>query len=281
MRRLAIAIVMMASASAAQAADMPDFSDLPILRGGIREGLSTRTVQWGGFYVGGQAAYGVATSNFNGATGDLTAQQLALTTIENEYHISNWPVIGGQVSNHSTAFGGFAGYNSQWDDVVLGIDVSYMRGNFNASASGTMARSFTTSDDFSNNVRVTSAASIHITDVGTVRARAAYVVGNFLPYMFGGVAFGRADISRTNTVNSSGTYVGTNPALIGTTYGPNTSTISDNQNAHMLLGYTAGLGTEMMLFGNVFARGEWEYIRFTGRIDTSINTVRGGLGYKF
>ncbi len=36
-----------------------------------------------------------------------------------------------------------------------------------------------------------------------------------------------------------------------------------------------------MLYGGLFARAEWEYVRFTGPIDTNINTVRGGLGYKF
>jgi opacity protein-like surface antigen len=28
-------------------------------------------------------------------------------------------------------------------------------------------------------------------------------------------------------------------------------------------------------------RAEWEYARFSGAVDTSINTVRAGLGYKF
>jgi outer membrane immunogenic protein len=28
-------------------------------------------------------------------------------------------------------------------------------------------------------------------------------------------------------------------------------------------------------------RAEWEYLRFTSSIDTNINTVRAGLGYKF
>jgi opacity protein-like surface antigen len=28
-------------------------------------------------------------------------------------------------------------------------------------------------------------------------------------------------------------------------------------------------------------RAEWEYVRFTSNVDTSINTVRAGLGYKF
>jgi len=28
-------------------------------------------------------------------------------------------------------------------------------------------------------------------------------------------------------------------------------------------------------------RAEWEYIRFAAQVDTNINTVRAGLGYKF
>jgi opacity protein-like surface antigen len=31
----------------------------------------------------------------------------------------------------------------------------------------------------------------------------------------------------------------------------------------------------------LFLRAEWEYARFTGVVDTSINTVRAGVGYKF
>ena len=50
----------------------------------------------------------------------------------------------------------------------------------------------------------------------------------------------------------------------------------------MLYGYTAGLGTEAMLLGNLFLRAEWEYIRFVNAgADVNINTVRAGLGYKF
>jgi outer membrane immunogenic protein len=31
----------------------------------------------------------------------------------------------------------------------------------------------------------------------------------------------------------------------------------------------------------LFARAEYEYVRFTTNVDTSINTARVGLGYKF
>ena len=43
----------------------------------------------------------------------------------------------------------------------------------------------------------------------------------------------------------------------------------------------ARAGARAGLWGGLFARAEYEYVRFTGAVDTSINTVRGGLGYKF
>jgi len=44
---------------------------------------------------------------------------------------------------------------------------------------------------------------------------------------------------------------------------------------------TAGLGVDVNLVGGLFMRAEWEYVRFTSQVDTNINTVRAGLGYKF
>ena len=31
----------------------------------------------------------------------------------------------------------------------------------------------------------------------------------------------------------------------------------------------------------LFMRAEWEYLRFTAKVDTTVNTARLGLGYKF
>lgn len=275
MRRIVLAVALAAVAQGAQAADFPD---LPILRGSLREGLGARYVRWDGFYVGGQAAYGSADYNFNGATKDIAAQQLALTTVEQVLGVSTWPVIGGKVSHQDAAFGGFAGYNLQWSDTVLGVDVSYMHGKFGAQASGTMSRQITVSD-VNYGATATSAASINFTDVLTVRGRAGYAIGSFLPYVFGGVALGLADSNRSSVINSTGTYVGTGTPTI-TDYNV-TYTAADDRHGRLMVGYTFGVGAEAMLFGNFFARGEWEYVRFTGPIDTNINTVRGGIGYRF
>ncbi len=50
-----------------------------------------------------------------------------------------------------------------------------------------------------------------------------------------------------------------------------------------MVGWTAGLGMEYMLWGNLFLRGEWEYIKFVAIQSTAVteNSVRAGIGYKF
>jgi opacity protein-like surface antigen len=112
--------------------------------------------------------------------------------------------------------------------------------------------------------------------MATFRARAAYAWGCFLPYMFGGFALGKADIARSVTVYD---------AVSSTINGPFTplATLSatDAVHNHLIYGYTAGLGVDVNLVGGLFMRAEWEYIRFTSQVETNINTVRAGLGYKF
>ena len=66
MRRLLLAAVMCGAMTAANAAD------LPFLRGGFTDGLSSSSVNWQGFYVGGQAGYGSSDENFTGSNSPLT-----------------------------------------------------------------------------------------------------------------------------------------------------------------------------------------------------------------
>src|SRR4051794_20258209 len=59
MRRHLLIAVMFGAISGAQAADMPDS-----LRGSIPPSLSTSSVNWQGYYIGGQGGYGSADENF-------------------------------------------------------------------------------------------------------------------------------------------------------------------------------------------------------------------------
>ena len=266
MRRLLLAVVMFGTAAGAQAADMPDF-----LRGSLPAG----PVNWQGFYVGGQGAVGESDMNFTASTQSIAAKLLADTAIQDSGQVSSWPV-GGKVSVRGTGFGGFVGYNSQWDSVVVGLEFSYLHGNFGGSQTDSMGRSFTDSLGYLDNITYQSTSSIAISDMGTFRARAGYAIGSFLPYMFGGVALGQADIVRTVSIAGSQTSTTLIPHDI-----PVDLSGTAGQFSHLIYGYSGGVGVDMMLMSCLFLRAEWEYIRFTSAVDTDVNTFRVGLGYKF
>lgn len=274
MRRFLLAAVMMGAASCAQAADMPD---LPILRGSYIDGLTTSRVNWQGFYVGGQGGYGSSDEKFAGSNASMLATLLDHNVIQ-QMQVSQWNLgLAGQ-SARSSAYGAFAGYNWQWDDVVVGLEASYVHGSFGGASRATkeLVSGLALSDTFFHDVAVDSSASISISDMATFRARAAYAWGCFLPYMFGGFALGKADIARSVTIHD---------AVSATINGPFTPlatlNATDAVHNHLIYGYTAGLGFDVNLVGGLFMRAEWEYVRFTSQVDTNINTVRAGLGYKF
>jgi opacity protein-like surface antigen len=115
---------------------------------------------------------------------------------------------------------------------------------------------------------------VSISDMATLRARAGYAWGVFLPYAFGGVALGHADVVRTARVfgDQFSPTLGDFPFDVSAT---------DAQNNRMVVGYSGGLGVDVMLISCLFLRAEWEYVRFATVIDTNVNTFRAGLGYKF
>ena len=277
MRRFLLAAVMCGGASAANAAD------LPILRGGFTDGLTTSGVNWEGFYVGGQAGYGSSDENFKGSTSNMIAALIAHNVIQ-EMGVAQWTQGLGKQSSRTSAFGAFGGYNSQWDDIVLGLEASYLHGSFGGIASATEGplTGGPLTDTFYHQVTATSASAISISDMATFRGRAGYAYGSFLPYVFGGFALGNADITQSATIvdHYGATFALANASCsaVTTCYSLNATNAQHN---HLIYGYTGGLGIDINLVGGLFMRAEWEYVRFTTTVDTSINTVRAGLGYKF
>jgi outer membrane immunogenic protein len=275
---LMAAAMMLGAAQGAQAADMPD---LPVLRGSFPEGLSASQTNWQGFYIGAQAGYGTSDEKFTGSNSAMTAGLLANTLIESEMGVSQWPLSFTKQSQHGSGFGGFAGYNSQWDDVVIGVEMSYLHAKFGGASTGSMARYSLLSDGNYHSVTSSASSSIDISDMATFRARAGYAFGSFLPYMFGGFALGQADTVRSVSIRDTVTAgpASTTPANL---LGPRTPLSQvQGQYSRLIYGYSAGLGVDINIVGGLFLRGEWEYLRFTSAVDTSINTVRAGIGYKF
>ena len=274
MRLILLAAVMCGVAAGAQAADL---SDLPILRGAVSDGMMTSRVNWQGFYVGGQGGYGSSDENFSGSNSTMIAALLDHNVIQ-QMDVANWNLGLGKASARSSAYGGFVGYNWQWTDVVVGFEASYLHGKFGGSsqASKELVSGNVLTDGFFHDVAVNSSAAISVSDMATLRARAAYAWGCFLPYAFAGVALGNADLSRTVVITDA-----VSPTINGQFQSLGALTATNIQHNHLVYGYSGGLGMDINLVGGLFARAEWEYVRFTSQIDTSINTVRVGLGYKF
>jgi outer membrane immunogenic protein len=260
MRRLLIAaFIVVAAQGAVLAADAPD---LPILRGSVYEAPKTYRTNWQGAYVGGQVGYGGSSMDFA------------------RYTVTGWPQLS-DVTQTATSFGGFAGYNAQFEDVIVGIEGNYSRGTFSGSIfNETTTTTFNVGPipGMDRVMTLRSDGAMTIKDFGSLRVRGGYATGNFLPYAFVGIGLGRADTLRSNTI--TGTYVGTTAAN-GVSGLPRVTTLAFDTNSQFIHGLSAGFGLDWMIFGGLFARAEYEYLQFTSSVPTSIHTVRGGVGYKF
>ena len=285
MRKLMVLVAVFGTSQGAQAADMPDFN---FLRGGITE-APARRVNWAGPYVGGQATYGSGDMDFSQATQDPIAKMLDHTSFETnrnttgsadlDTRISRWRFLD-KTSVQNSGVGGFVGYNFQYDDTIFGVELNYTHGKFAGRSRGGKSQfDMDSVPNYITRVTTDADASMQVTDYGSLRVKGGYAMGGFLPYGFAGLALGQADIARRVDIAISYT-----PATIPTTSPPlpgYSNSNRDTMNAHFIYGYSAGLGFDYMVFGNLFLRGEWEYLRFTSPVDTTINTVRAGVGYKF
>src|SRR5580704_4301239 len=180
---LPILLLILGMASPALAADY----DLPILRGSSKPPAPVLSVgpatftRWSGFYFGGDVSLGSATSDFSTTTRPLVQNSLQFTTVESSDHPSAFEVLG-RGSSVAAGGGAFLGYNTQWQDLVLGVETTYTHTNLNTTAPSTpVARVY---PGLNTQVGVAATGFLNLTDFGTLRGRAGYVLGNFLPYGF-------------------------------------------------------------------------------------------------
>jgi outer membrane immunogenic protein len=258
----------------ATAADLPDM----FLRGSNTVITAPGGTNWEGFYAGGHVGRAWTGTDFANSTQSLIAFMLRNTTIENENAVSRWTTLGKSDIN-GTSYGAFAGYQTQWEGAVVGIEGTYNRTSLENQATDTMARQFSTSDGFSNNVQVTATSQIRITDYGTVRAKGGWAAGNVMPYGFLGLAMGRADVTRSARVIASGFDISGagNPPYSADL------TKSEFKNGAFAYGYTFGFGVDWAVMQSIFLRAEYEYIQFGqfNDLKTYIQTARIGAGIKF
>lgn len=278
----------------ANAADLDD----SFLRGSLLPPTASPAyADWRGVYVGGQFGVSSGIADFSNGLSSLTGYILRDTVLEGP--IGNLKTMGSETTTHGS-YGAFIGYNFyDVDKIVLGVEGTYTRLNMDSGTSDSLTRVIqndagaTTGHHYFYTTTVSGNASVRIKDFATVRARAGWQTGQFLPYAFVGAAFGRADYARSATVSYTkvdkpdaqlppippdpttffNTPPGSDPA----------GTKSDSQENAMAYGLAAGLGVDVSILPNVFLRAEWEYVKFAPihDINVSINTGRVGIGVKF
>lgn len=293
MRRLLLAAVMLGAAANAQAADMPDF-----LRGSLAPGPAAPTRNWDGWYAGGQVGYSAVASDFSKSVAGLSNFIFRDSVLQQP--TSQFQVLA-KTTTQGTGFGAFVGRNYQWEDLVFGLEANYSYYNKLAtSTSGSNSLEITNPPGQVNapgvsttyDVTLTGTAAVQIKDAIAFRARAGWATGNFLPYVFGGIAVGRMDVSRSVTsfvtkredVTTTDAFgVTTTTKGIPVPVPTQSQTLIEQRTDAFVAGWTGGLGMEYMLLGNLFMRGEWEYMKFLAVKNTVVqaNNLRFGIGYKF
>ncbi len=286
MRRLLVAVGLLASMSDAFAGEF----ELPVLRGSEGFAPAGSVYRWNGAYFGGQFGHSSAGVDFGAGVGDVASFIVRDTVLES--------VVAGMTTlrkadTNGNSFGGFAGYNFQFEDAVLGFEVNYSRMSLNTSATDSLSVIYANDAGAPSGhhfvyspLTVGGTAAIRITDLMTLRARAGWAAGQFLPYAFVGFAAARADVSRSGTVSFTRRDFPdpTIPPIFpipDSPFGPVTRT--DVKDGGFYFGYTGGLGLEIAVMPNVFLRGEWESVVLPNvqKLGININTLRAGVGMRF
>ncbi len=267
MRRLLLAVALFGFAAEAVAGEMM----FPTLRGSDTFVPAPPTyTRWSGYYVGGQWSQNGASVDFAGATQDLVAFALRETALEQESQPSLWQVLG-KSSTSASGYGAFVGFNSQWEDAILGLELNYNRTSFMAIAPVSPLTRATGAGGNAYLVTLDASGSMRITDFGTLRARAGYAAGNFLPYLTAGLALGRADIARSVVIPLTENGV------------PFTFSGSESKQGAFIYGWAVGAGVDALVMPNVFLRAEAEYVNFApiSGMHATITSARVGAGLKF
>lgn len=283
---LALGLGLIAGIGAAEAADMALRGSIPAI-GEVAE----QPVNWGGLYGG--LHFGVGSQQFDMQTAGRTEANRQLnglnfeSTGTGQTAASQLILIDPQRTS-PMLFGGFVGYQVQFDDAVIGLEFDYTRltrgqqavGNFtspNATMFTATTGAFT--DAFRQNVTVTS----RLDDYFTMRARAGYAFGRVMPYVTGGLAIGRG----ATTVNYIASYdridLNATDAVDWTANGVVLRNSTRASIGATSMGFTLGAGVEALLGQNVFLRAEYQYLRIPSMagVPITMHAARIGAGLKY
>jgi opacity protein-like surface antigen len=247
---------------------------------------------WSGFYFGGQGGFSHADITFGSGSNEILNGVMA-SGLPGGPQFAQPTATAFRDSADGATFGGFVGYNTQWEEAILGFELNYNHAEVKAGSSQIVPLALP-------NIGVGGlTASARLTDYGTVRVRGGWVLGRFLPYAMLGLALGHMDFNDAAMMSYT-------PVIAGVPQGPLNISTSADQSAFGI-GWAAGLGLDVMVTSNIFLRAEYEFVQFTsvGQPDVgslhaacspnlipvgaipcanhelTLNTIRGAIAVRF
>ncbi|MDI4663206.1 porin family protein [Xanthobacter autotrophicus] len=254
MKRFLLATVALAALSApAAAADLA--TKYPV------KAVAVPVFSWTGFYIGGNFGYG-------GDSVDFT---------EAEYYYGYLSPYSYSHSVNSSGFfvGGQIGYNYQFaNNVVVGLETDLQWSGIEGKSDFT--ESYYGVPYYSQN------RSASVDYFGTIRARLGYAFDRFLPYITGGVAYGKTAISHSGGY-TDGYYLynGSDSSTNwGWTVGAGVEYAITNNWTFKTEYLYVDLGSTDYTFGQTYYDGYTAY-SYVGSVDTKFHTLKAGVNYKF
>ena len=160
--------------------------------------------------------------------------------------------------------------------MILGLEANFEHTSFALHATNNPITRVVAAGSDTDTVTITGSGSVTNLDFASLRARAGWVLGNFLPYGFVGFALGRADVAVSATVSVL-------QCPSPTTCGTFSFAGSAGRPGDLLYGFDVGGGLDVAITPNIFVRGEYEYTRFapTSNVLITVSSAHVGAGFKF
>ncbi len=256
-----------------------DYLRGPLPEPAARAGVSS-PYDWSGAYAGGHFNFG--SSRFNNADLLTPAASTAISSSELSTHLGTTNAFGNANGNKG-GYGGYIGYNTMWDDVVVGLEGEYTRADVRATSSSTLVGTLTstavTNGYFNYNTTLTGRTTIN--DYFAVKARAGWAIDRLLLFASLGVA--RATVTRETGASGTWELYSSPPR---TPVSGLVTAAGGWKSTYAKWGFVAGLGAEYALTDNVILRGDWQYLGIGSANGGkngyhTMNTVRAGANIKF
>lgn len=243
--------ILLATISYAQAADLPQEPIADVVLPVQEDAFS-----WQGWYLGGEVGYGWGETGYS-----VNFVETPLLAAFNRAQFVTEP--------DGFLVGVYAGWNTQFDSVVIGVDAFFDFANLQDG------NSILIEDFLTGGFTGPAIVNADVDWLAAIRARAGIAFGRALPYIAGGVSF--ADFKITGLIDavSDGTY-----------------TPLPQSQSEVVVGWNIGGGIDVAFSDNVVGRIDYSYHRFddgvaipgnTGlKIDLDhIHALKVGVAYRF